>query len=374
MPTRLRDKANLPRRRGPERVVISRIRGVDLFCGVGGLTHGLEKAGIDIALGVDVDPACAFPFSANNRAKFLLKSIEDLTVSDMLDAFDGPTVSLLAGCAPCQPFSAYSQGKQCSNDERWKLLNRFSAIVREVRPDLVTMENVPRLIYRTVFKDFVKSLESCRYHVFFKVVNCADYGVPQSRQRLVLLASKFGPIELIEPTRAPKSYKTVRQAIQKLPPLTAGEICPTDPLHQACVLSPLNLRRIRASRPGGSWRDWDTELVARCHKKESGKTYPSVYGRMSWDDVGPTMTTQYYGFGNGRFGHPEQDRAISLREGAILQSFPKTYRFVSSGKPVHHKVIGRLIGNAVPVKLAEAIGKTMIQHVQRVAHEKAKSA
>ena len=364
----------MPRSLQPSTSSRTTIRGVDLFCGAGGLTHGLEKAGIEIAFGVDVDPACEFPFSANNKAQFLLESVEDLLPSKVSQAFDSASVSLLAGCAPCQPFSAYSQGGKCRKDERWNLLTRFSALVGNLRPDLVTMENVPRLIHRTVFKDFVKSLERGRYHVFFKVVNCADYGVPQSRQRLVLLASKFGPIELIEPTHAPKTYKTVRQSIQKMPPLEAGEVCRKDALHQACELSPLNLRRIRASQPGGSWRDWDKKLVARCHKKKSGKTYPSVYGRMSWDEIGPTMTTQYYGFGNGRFGHPEQDRAISLREGAILQSFPKTYRFVPEGEPIYHKVIGRLIGNAVPVRLAEAIGKTMIHHVHRIAREKAEAA
>lgn len=350
------------------------IRGVDLFCGAGGLTHGLEKAGIDVAFGVDVDPACEFPFSANNKAKFLLKSVENLTPSDFSEVFAGPTVSLLAGCAPCQPFSAYSQVWARPTDERWNLLHRFSNLVGKLRPDLVTMENVPRLVRQTVFKNFVNALKRKRYHVFYKIVNCADYGVPQSRQRLVLLASRFGAIELIEPTISPKKYKTVRQAIEKLPPLKAGEVCARDALHQACELSALNLKRIRASQPGGSWRDWGAELVADCHKRKSGKTYPSVYGRMSWDDLGPTMTTQYYGFGNGRFGHPEQDRAISLREGAILQSFPRNYRFVPKGKLAGHKVIGRLIGNAVPVKLAEAIGKTMIKHVEQFGREKDKVA
>jgi DNA (cytosine-5)-methyltransferase 1 len=350
------------------------IRGVDLFCGAGGLTRGLEKAGIDIMVGVDVDPACEFPFSANNKAKFLLKSVEVLSKSDFSGVFEGESVSLLAGCAPCQPFSTYSHVWSCPSDERWNLLTHFSRLVGKLRPDLVTMENVPRLAQQTVFEDFVKALKRRRYHVFHKVVNCADYGVPQSRQRLVLLASKFGPIELISPTRSPTNHKTVRKAIEKLPPLEAGEVCEKDPLHQACELSPLNLKRIRASQPGGSWRDWNDELVADCHKKDTGKTYPSVYGRMSWDDPAPTMTTQYYGFGNGRFGHPEQDRAISLREGAILQSFPKTYRFVRKGDPVYRKVIGRLIGNAVPVKLAEAIGKTMIAHVEQHVRKKDRAA
>ncbi len=149
-----------------------------------------------------------------------------------------------------------------------------------------------------------------------------------------------------------------------MPLLEAGGVCDHDPLHQARQLSPLNLKRIRASRPGGTWRDWDKSLRAACHRRKSGKTYPSVYGRMTWDNPSPTITTQYYGFGNGRFGHPDQDRAISLREGAILQSFPKTYQFVPKGVPIYQNIIGRLIGNAVPVNLGSAIGKSIVLHVE----------
>lgn len=343
------------------------IRGVDLFCGAGGLTKGLEAAGIDMRVGVDIDPACEYPFSANNNATYLMKSVEDVSGADFAEAFKGAKFTLLAGCAPCQPFSRYQQGKTDPSGKRWNLLQHFARLVKETNPDLVTMENVPRLAQQGVFEGFVFDLRSEGFEVCYKVVNCADYGVPQQRQRLVLLASKLGPIELIKPTKLPERYVTVRGAIGKLHVLIAGEVCETDPLHQACNLSPLNMKRIRASKPGGTWRDWDESLVADCHKKDSGKTYPSVYGRMSWDDLAPTITTQYYGFGNGRFGHPEQDRAISLREGAILQSFPKTYRFVRKGAPIYRRQIGRLIGNAVPVKLAEAIGKSIVQHVQASA-------
>ena len=179
-----------------------------------------------------------------------------------------------------------------------------------------------------------------------------------------MLASRLGPIELIDPKHLRWRNYTVKEAIGDLPVLEAGEIDKKDPLHHASSLSALNLERIRASRPGGSWRDWDANLVADCHKRASGKTYPSVYGRMCWNEPAPTITTQFYGFGNGRFGHPEQDRAISLREGAILQSFPKSYKFKAPGEPIYIKTIGRLIGNAVPVKLGKAIGKSFIKHVK----------
>lgn len=338
----------------------SAVKAVDLFCGVGGLTRGLEKAGIGVGLGVDIDPACEYPYEANNAAAFLQKSVADLTAADLEDAIRGASYTLLAGCAPCQPFSTYQQ-KLGPSDERWNLLSHFGRLVEELEPDLVTMENVPNLSKQEVFAKFVRRLERLGFHVTHEVVNCADLGVPQHRNRLVLLASRLGPIKLKRPKAKPK---TVREAIGNLPALKAGEFCLADPLHQTAELSQLNLRRIKASVPGGSWKDWDEELIADCHKRETGKTYPSVYGRMEWDAPAPTMTTQYFGFGNGRFGHPEQHRAISLREGAILQSFPKSYKFVPPGTPIYCKTIGRLIGNAVPVKLGEAIGKSILAHVE----------
>lgn len=343
-----------------------RIKAIDLFCGAGGLTRGLEAAGINVVTGVDIDPACEYPFTANNSATFLKKSVEDIAASDFTAALKGASLTLLAGCAPCQPFSTYSQGKAGPEDKRWNLLNHFARLVKEIRPDLVTMENVPRLEKQAVFAKFVADLRNNGFHVFHKVVDCADYGVPQHRRRLVLLASKHGPIEMIAPTVKTECYETVRDAIEELPPLKAGHICPNDPLHQASELSPLNLKRIRASKVGGTWRDWDKELVADCHKKKTGKSYPSVYGRMPWDEPSPTMTTQFFGFGNGRFGHPHQNRAISLREGAILQSFPRDYKFVAKGEPIYIKTIGRLIGNAVPVKLGKAIGKSIVRHIKNL--------
>lgn len=339
------------------------IVGVDLFCGAGGLTRGLEDAGICVALGIDIDPACEFPYTANNQAEFLLRSVSDLKGSDISDRFGSSKFTLLAGCAPCQPFSKYRIGKSDETDGRWNLLREFERLAIEVAPTFLTMENVPRLAEQDVFTDFVSTLEAVGYQVNFQIVNCADYGVPQQRERLVLLASKLGSIKLIPATHA-KKRRTVRDAIGSLPDLIAGSEHPFDRLHQTSALSTLNLRRIKASKPGGTWRDWNSDLVADCHKRKSGKTYPSVYGRMIWDEPSPTMTTQFFGFGNGRFGHPEQNRAISLREGAILQSFPKGYQFVKSSQPIYFKTIGRLIGNAVPVKLGRAIGRSLRLHAE----------
>jgi DNA (cytosine-5)-methyltransferase 1 len=189
-----------------------------------------------------------------------------------------------------------------------------------------------------------------------------DYGLPQSRKRLVVLASKLGPIDL-EKSDAGQPVRTVHDEIGSLPPLQAGSVDPQDRLHRSSMVSELNLKRLRASKPGGTWRDWDPQLVAKCHQAESGKTYSGVYGRMRWDEPSPTMTTLFYGFGNGRFGHPEQDRALSLREGAMLQSFPRDYDFVEPGKPINMRTVGRMIGNAVPVTLGRVIARSVRRHL-----------
>lgn len=335
---------------------------VDLFCGVGGLTHGLTKAGVKVRLGVDLDPACRFPMETNNAAKFLEADVGSLLPSDVQTAFGDAQITLLAGCAPCQPFSSYAQSaKRDAPHGDWGLLRSFSKLVLAVRPTLVTMENVPPLLKQQIFKDFVADLHEAGYNLDFKVVDGRDIGLPQRRQRLVLVASLLGPIVIPD---ADKPRATVRETIADLPPLSAGSSDPDDPLHAAASLSELNLARIRHSKPGGTWRDWPSELVSACHTRRSGATYPSVYGRMEWDMPAPTMTTQCYGFGNGRFGHPEQDRAISLREAAMIQSFPKDYAFVPDGIPTNFNTLGRMIGNAVPVLLGEFIGEVLVDHVR----------
>lgn len=338
---------------------------VDLFCGAGGLTHGLRRGGVDVVAGIDLDPACRYPFEMNNEgAKFIEDDVSRLASRDVEKLFKPNSIRLLAGCAPCQPFSTYSQRYETERDGKWALLGEFERLVRDIRPDVLTMENVPAIRRHRVFDRFLKTLKKLRYEYWFEVVECAEYGVPQTRKRTVLLASRHGPIEMVEPTR--RTPKTVRQAIGKLTPLKAGEFAQRDPLHVAADLSSLNLARIKASKAGGTWRDWPKRLVAECHKQDSGSTYPGVYGRMEWDKPAPTMTTQCYGYGNGRFGHPVQHRAISLREAAILQGFPRNYRFVRPGEPIEFRSIGRLIGNAVPVDLGYAIALSVERHVHEV--------
>jgi DNA (cytosine-5)-methyltransferase 1 len=334
---------------------------VDLFCGAGGLTHGLISEGIKVVAGIDVDEACRHPFEANNAARFINKDVGQLSPKLLNDLFGEAEIRVLAGCAPCQPFSTYAQRYNVVGSPRWGLLYQFGRLVKDVLPDIVTMENVPTVAKHAVFDDFVEALQRLGYHVHQSVVDCSLYGLPQSRRRMVLLASRLGPVELVKPTH--RNPKTVREAIGRLAAISQGSSHPKDSLHTASRLSDLNLERIRVSRPGGTWRDWPKHLVAECHQRETGRTYPGVYGRMDWNEPSPTLTTQFYGFGNGRFGHPEQDRAISLREGAILQGFPKSYSFMPKGAPVHFKALGRMIGNAVPVTLGEVIGQSISAHL-----------
>jgi len=339
---------------------------VDLFCGAGGLSHDFRLEGFDVLVGIDTDEACRYAFETNNDAPFLRHDVADMTAKDIRDLFGTSSPTVLIGCAPCQPFSSYSQKNENSE---WQLVETFGHLIRDVRPDIVSMENVPRLLrFRDgeVFERFVTMLREADYRVHWQKVQAPGYDVPQQRTRLVLLASRLGAIELEAPSHHPAEYRTVQQAIGGLRPLEAGEIDPFDPLHRASTLSETNLRRIEASTPGGTWHDWDDDLVTECHKAHTGRGYVSVYGRMSWDEPAPTITTQFYGFGNGRFGHPEQNRAISLREGAMLQSFPGTYEFVEPAAPTHFKILGRMIGNAVPVLIARAIARTIRHHLNEV--------
>jgi DNA (cytosine-5)-methyltransferase 1 len=345
---------------------VTTISCVDLFCGAGGLTHGFVLEGLPVAAGIDLDPACRFPYEANNHARFIERDISKVTSDELKALFGDADMKILAGCAPCQPFSTYAQRYELDGkDGKWGLLYEFARLAEGAKPDVITMENVPTVAKHEVFHDFVDTLKRLGYDVWFDVVDCSRYGVPQTRRRMVLLASRHGKISMIEPTH--EKPITVREAIGRLRPLSAGEAAPRDKLHVTATLSEKNLKRIKVSKPGGTWRDWPDDLVADCHRAKSGHTYGGVYGRMEWNAPAPTMTTQCYGFGNGRFGHPQQDRAISLREAAILQSFPRDYAFVPKGADVSFTALGRLIGNAVPVDLGRAIARSINIHLASVA-------
>ncbi len=339
---------------------------VDLFCGAGGLAHGFKLERYRVAAGVDLDESCRYPFEKNNNAPFICKDVKSLTSDDLTDYFGEARYRILVGCAPCQPFSTYNQKRV---DPQWSLVDAFSDLIVAHRPDVISMENVPRLLdYHggKLFERFEAKLEDAGYKIWKSVVYLPDYGLPQRRKRLVVLGSLHGKIELEPPCCTPDSYVTVNDAIGSLPPLAAGSRDVRDPLHSASRLSPLNRQRLQASKAGGTWRDWSPELIAPCHRQNSGKGYGAVYGRMSATEPSPTITTQFYNFGSGRFGHPTQDRALSLREGALLQSFPPDYEFIKPSERLNVRKVGKLIGNAVPVDLGRSVARSVSRHISAI--------
>lgn len=337
--------------------------GIDLFCGAGGLSQGLQDAGIRVAAGIDLDPACRFPFETNIDASFVESDVRDVTMGQLNRLWKPGSVRLLAGCAPCQPFSPYRRGVNTTKEKQWPLLAEFGRLALAARPEIVTMENVPRIGSSAVFGKFLKSLKKAGYHLDWRVCHCPDFGLAQNRRRLVLLGSLLGPLAVPEGTVATVAL-TVRDVIGDLPPIASGEMDPADPLHRSRRLSPLNLKRIRASKPGGTWEDWAVKLRAPCHQRATGASFRNVYARMEWGKPSPTITTLAHNFGTGRFGHPEQDRPISLREAAMLQGFPREYSFVAASDPVEFSSLGRLIGNAVPPPVGAAIGRAIVAHLR----------
>ena len=338
---------------------------IDLFCGIGGLTRGLMDSGFNVIAGFDIDPTCQYTYEHNNNVPYHMQNIREIHAADLNELYTEDAIRILVGCAPCQPFSQmrFKLGEANEHDEKYNLLLEYGRLIEELHPTIISMENVPQIKKTEIYMQFIQMLQDNGYYFSEKVVYCPDYGIPQSRRRFVLIGSLLGPIELIAPTHHREDV-SIRNFIDHLPHIEAGGVDPNDALHRSASLSEINLRRIRASRPGGTWRDWPEELRCPCHRKSSGKTYSSVYGRMSWDRIGPTITTQFYSFGTGRYGHPEQDRALSLREGAMLQTFPQDYDFIDPNREFVFRDIARHIGNAVPVRLGEVIGETIIRHLE----------
>ncbi len=330
---------------------------------------------MDIVFGLDCDPDSQRTFQRNfPAAHFEFADIREVSARYIrsLVTAQRPSPILFCGCAPCQPFTKQNTIRPArKKDARVPLLSHFARLVMSCKPDIVFVENVPglqNLSRRTQpFGGFLQSLESAGYHVAYEPVSLMKYGVPQSRCRLVLLASRHGPIELPQKMNGPgtqnRHYETVRKWIEDLPPIAAGQEDVSVPNHRAAGLSDLNLKRIRSTPEGGGHGDWPKRLRLDCHKSTRG--YSDVYGRMSWDRPASGLTTRCISYSNGRFGHPEQDRAISVREAACLQTFPRNFVFDGSLTSM-----ARQIGNAVPVQLAKVIGEHMLCHLENT-HKKA---
>ena len=342
------------------------IRVFDYFSGCGGTSKGFENAGMEIVFALDNDPDAIASFQNNfptaTTSNSDIQHFNYKIVADLIDSeADKPT--LFACCAPCQPFTKLNT-QQLDADPRLPLMDYFGLQVEFFKPDYVFIENVPG-IRKNKNKDshinrFMEMLRRLGYQYDAGVVLAQNYGVPQHRRRFFLVASKGAPITIPEATHGDGPdlvpFKTSRDFIYGFPEINAGEAHQEIELHVAASLSDLNLKRIIATPEGGSRLDWPDDLVLNCHKN-GHKGHTDVYGRMRWDKPAPALTTRCISLSNGRFGHPTQDRAISLLEAALLQTFPEDYIF--EGSMVSN---ARQIGNAVPVKLAEAFGRMFLNH------------
>jgi DNA (cytosine-5)-methyltransferase 1 len=339
----------------------------DFFSGCGGTTAGLRKAGLNPKIAVDFDADALATYSRNfPGTAAVLRDISQLQTWEIERYFEKSRHRpvLFCACAPCQPFSKQNRQKQ-RKDDRASLLGHLRRFIERFRPELLFVENVPGIGCEpedglSPLDELMELLTDLNYFHDKATVHAPDFGVPQARRRLLVVASQFGPIHLPSPTHGMPHcpHVTVEEAIRDLPPISAGETHPQVPNHRAAGLSELNIRRIRAARPGGNWREWDEDLQLPCHKGVTG--YTDVYGRMSWRRPAPPLTTRCISFSNGRFGHPEQDRAISVREAACLQTFDREFEFVGNLASM-----AKQIGNAVPVALAQAIGQMFNEHVAR---------
>lgn len=317
---------------------------------------------MDIRLGLDLEPEASATYRKNfPDAAFLERDICTVKPAEVERAIgEGVGPLLVSACAPCQPFSTFASQRKV--DDRRSLLLRLLPILEVLKPDYVLVENVPGLKAPSpagTFNRFAKALKTNGYDVSTAVVDCRSYGVPQRRRRLVVLASRHGPLAVPGPTHGDGDgltpFSTVRDWISHLPAIRSGETHPSVENHQASALTDLNLRRIRATPEGGNRDDWPEELRLECHRNHSG--HSDVYGRLRWDGQAPVLTTKCTSLSNGRFGHPSQDRPISVREAAALQTFPEDFIFTGGIKSAT-----RQVGNAVPVLLSQVVGQAVVDH------------
>lgn len=345
----------------------NKLKAIDFFCGAGGMTNGMIQAGINVLTGIDIASDCKDTYEKNNNAKFIEADINDYS-PDKLAEDTGIVTNddslVFIGCSPCQYWTKIRTDKTKSRMTR-NLLGRFKVFVDHFRPGYVVIENVPGLCRSNenkVLNEFKDFLSKSNYVFDDDVINANEYGVPQHRQRYLFVATRLSEGINIPETEVNENL-TVRNSIGehngfiKIPQNHKDE---SDFMHTAAGLSEKNLKRIMLTTPNGGtrycWKD-NPDLQIDAYKNND-HIFRDVYGRMWWDKPAPTITTRFNSLSNGRFGHPEEHRAISLREGATLQTFQKDYVFEGS----NNASIARHIGNAVPPELARRVGTTLSMH------------
>jgi DNA (cytosine-5)-methyltransferase 1 len=342
----------------------NRVKAIDFFCGAGGVTYGFIQANIKVLGGIDIDLACKETYEKNNKTKFFHADIAKLPKASLKKEFgiiQNDDDLIFVGCSPCQYYTNLKTDKTKSENTRL-LLQDFQEFVEYYKPGYVLIENVPGFekTLNSPIGKFKQFLNDNKYQISGDVINAKYYGVPQNRRRYVLIASRVNTkisIPIIE-NNPIVTVKTTIGDFTKFKPINAGHKDNSAFIHSSAQLSDLNLKRIKKTpKNGGSRKAWadDPELQLKCYKNHTG--HWDVYGRMRWDTVSPAITTRFNSYSNGRYGHPEQDRAISLREGATLQSFPLEYRFYGNNQ----SEIAKMIGNAVPPELAKRIGNKIIE-------------
>lgn len=342
------------------------LRAIDLFAGGGGLTVGLKRAGFQVVASVEMEKNAYNTYRTNHpEVCSLNQDVTSVSGGSLLDLVGRETVDLLAGCPPCQGFTSLTS-KYRRNDRRNSLIFEMSRLTKEIRPRAIMMENVPGLATkgREFYGRFKRQLRRAGYRLTDDVLEVANYGVPQFRRRLVLLGGLGFKIEMPMPTHSGNikngllPWRTVRETIGHVPlPTTLQEVKKRGKFQQSDwnvvrTLSPTNLIRIKSAEAGRTWMSIPEKLRPVCHQR-GYKGFTNVYGRMEWDSPSPTITGGCTTFSKGRFGHPEQNRTISVREAALLQTFSEDYLFDTP----YMEHVCNIIGNALPCDFAEAVSR-----------------
>lgn len=331
---------------------------IDLFSGVGGLSYGLKRAGFHTKYAFEIDEIASKAYKLNHKkTKVITKDIRKVDIQKIKDELNGETIHLLAGCPPCQGFSSIRRLNKSEPvpDERNSLILEYVKFVKEFMPYTFMMENVPGLALDSSFEWALKELEDAGYYKpDWKIVNIKEYGVPQSRKRLVLVGSRLAPIQIAKPS---KKRRTVRQTISSLP-------LPEDSNDELHKIFPTHTEQIQKlikdiPKDGGSRKDLGKARQLKCHQKENIGFF-DVYGRLRWDDYSTTITGGCLNPSKGRFLHPEQDRCISAREASMLQTFPKTYKFPIDAP---RNKIALMIGNALPPEFSKIQALNIKDHL-----------